>query len=62
VKSEAWEDFKDTVLAAPVDVEELAAMGRRKKVTIPWDLQQHISSSRAPRAAGRLILWSEAAA
>lgn len=28
----AWEDFKDMVLAAPMDVEELATLGRRMKV------------------------------
>jgi hypothetical protein len=27
-----WEEFADLVLAAPIDVEELASMGRRKKV------------------------------
>ncbi|WIA09167.1 hypothetical protein OEZ85_008578 [Tetradesmus obliquus] len=28
----AWEEFGELVLAAPIDVEELASMGRRKKV------------------------------
>eukprot|EP00775_Hariotina_reticulata_P007938 gene7938-8134_t len=28
-----WEEFTDLVLAAPVDVEELAAMGRKKKLS-----------------------------
>jgi hypothetical protein len=29
-----WEEFADLVLAAPIDVEELASMGRRKKVIV----------------------------
>jgi hypothetical protein len=31
-----WEEFADLVLAAPIDVEELASMGRRKKVGQGW--------------------------
>lgn len=28
----AWDDFKDLVLGAPMDVEELASLGRKMKV------------------------------
>jgi hypothetical protein len=28
-----WEEFAELVLAAPIDVEELASLGRRKKVS-----------------------------
>jgi hypothetical protein len=28
----AWDDFKSTVLRSPMDVEELASLGRKQKV------------------------------
>jgi hypothetical protein len=32
----AWDDFKDLVLGAPMDVEELAILGHKMKVCTSW--------------------------
>lgn len=40
----AWEEFGELVLAAPIDVEELASMGRRKKVSAGRQAMRSIGS------------------
>lgn len=37
-----WEDFTDLLLAAPIDVEELASLGREKKVGKGFVAEQYV--------------------